>query len=103
VCSRIAVVLWNTRQIERIVTDLRASEMSIRNEDLVHIWPLQRRHITPNGVYFANRTMPAFILPDPVETAQLQRNCHGMSNSLGCRRCVGQTGDTVYICIWAQT
>jgi hypothetical protein len=28
---------------------------------------LQRRHITPNGVYFANRTMPAFVLPDPVE------------------------------------
>jgi hypothetical protein len=28
-------------------------------------WPLQHRHITPNGVYFANRTMPAFILPDP--------------------------------------
>ena len=35
--------------------------------DLVHVWPLQRRHITPHGVYFANRTMPAFILPDPVD------------------------------------
>jgi len=39
----------------------------IRDEDLVHVWPLQHRHITPNGVYFANRTMPAFVLPDPVE------------------------------------
>jgi putative transposase len=28
---------------------------------------LQRRHITPNGVYFANRTLPAFVLPEPVE------------------------------------
>lgn len=52
----------------RIVTDLRASAMSIRDEDLVHVWPLQRRHITPHGVYFVNRTMPAFILPDPAET-----------------------------------
>jgi len=62
-----AVVLWNTLRIERIVTELRAGGTTIRDEDLVHVWPLQRRHITPNGVYFANRTMPAFVLPDPVE------------------------------------
>ena len=62
-----AVVVWNTLQIERIVTELRASGTPIRDEDLVHVWPLQHRHITPNGVYFANRTMPAFVLPDPVE------------------------------------
>jgi Tn3 transposase DDE domain len=62
-----AVVLWNTLQIERIVTELRAGGTTIRDEDLVHVWPLQRRHITPNGVYFADRTMPAFVLPDPVE------------------------------------
>jgi len=62
-----AVVLWNTLQIERIVTELRASGTTIRDDDLVHVWPLQRRHITPNGIYFANRTMPAFVLPDPVE------------------------------------
>jgi hypothetical protein len=61
------VVLWNTLPIERIVTELRASGMAIRDEDLVHVWPLQRRHIMPSGVYFANRTMPAFVLPDPVE------------------------------------
>jgi len=63
-----AVVLWNTWQLERIVTDLRASGMLIRDEELIHVWPLQHRHITPQGVYFVNRTMPAFILPDPVET-----------------------------------
>jgi Tn3 transposase DDE domain len=62
-----AVVPWNTLQIERIVTELRADGTTIRDEDLVHVWPLQRRHITPNGVYFANHTMPAFELPDPVE------------------------------------
>jgi hypothetical protein len=42
--------------------------MLVHDEALLHVWPLQRRHITPNGVYFVNRTMPAFILPDPVET-----------------------------------
>jgi hypothetical protein len=62
-----AVVLWNTLQIQRIVTALRIGGTTIRDEDLVHVWPLQRRHITPNGVYFANRTMPAFVLPEPVE------------------------------------
>jgi hypothetical protein len=41
-----AVVLWNTLQIERIVTELPAGATTIRDEDLVHVWPLQRRHIT---------------------------------------------------------
>ncbi|MFL5335734.1 MAG: Tn3 family transposase [Geminicoccaceae bacterium] len=62
-----AVVLWNTLQMERIVTELRAGGMVVANEDLAHVWPLQRRHIVPSGVYFVNRTMPAFVLPDPVE------------------------------------
>jgi hypothetical protein len=44
-----------------------ASLVPRRDEDLIHVWPLQRRHITPNGVYFGNCTMPAFVLPDPVE------------------------------------
>jgi len=43
--------LRDAHQIERIVTELRASGTTIRDEDLVHVWPLQRRHITPNGVY----------------------------------------------------
>jgi hypothetical protein len=52
-----AVVLWNTLQIERIVTDLRGSGMPIHDKELIHVWPL----ITPNGVYFVNRTMPGAI------------------------------------------
>jgi hypothetical protein len=55
-----------TPQIERII-ELRADGTTIRDEDLIHVWTLQRRHITPNGVYFANRTRPAFVLPEPVE------------------------------------
>jgi hypothetical protein len=35
-----AVVLWNTLQIERIVTELRAGGTTIRYEDLVHVWSL---------------------------------------------------------------
>jgi hypothetical protein len=30
-------------------------------------WLQPARHITPNGVYFANRTMPAFVVPEAVE------------------------------------
>jgi len=36
--------------------------------DLAHVWPLQRRHGVPSGVSFVNRTMPAFTLPEPVES-----------------------------------
>lgn len=60
-------MLWNTLQIECIIAELRADGTAIRKEDLAHVWPLQRRHIAANGVYFANRTVPAFVLPDPVE------------------------------------
>jgi TnpA family transposase len=63
-----AVVLWNTVQMEGIVTDLRAAGMTIADADLAHVWPLQRRHVVPSGVYFVNRTMPAFTLPEPVES-----------------------------------
>lgn len=62
-----AVVLWNALQMDRIVAALRADGMRVANEDLAHVWPLQRRHVVPSGVYFVNRTMPAFVLPDPVE------------------------------------
>jgi hypothetical protein len=41
--------------------------MAIANEDLAHVWPLQRRHVVPSGVYFVNRTMPAFVLPEPAD------------------------------------
>ena len=61
------MVLWNTLQMERIVSELRTSGMAIADADIAHVWPLQRRHIVPNGVYFVNRTMPVFVLPDPVE------------------------------------
>jgi hypothetical protein len=30
--------------VNRIVTEQRAGGTTIRDEDLVHVWPLQRRH-----------------------------------------------------------
>ena len=47
---------------------LRAGGLAIADADLAHVWPLQRRHVVPSGVYFVNRTMPAFTLPEPVES-----------------------------------
>jgi hypothetical protein len=51
----------------RIVSELRTGGMTIADQDLAHVWSLQRRHIVPSGVYFVNRTMSAFDLPEPVE------------------------------------
>ena len=62
-----AVVLWNTLRMERVVHELRAGSMAVAEQHLSHVWPLQRRHIVPNGVYFVNSTMPSFTLPEPVE------------------------------------
>ena len=62
-----AVVLWNTLHMARIVSELRIAGMTIADQDLAHVWPLQRRHIVPSGVYFVNRAMPVFVLPEPVE------------------------------------
>jgi hypothetical protein len=45
-----------------------AGGLAIADADLAHVWPLQRRHVVPSGVYFVNRTMPAFTLPEPVES-----------------------------------
>jgi hypothetical protein len=53
--------------MERVVHELRADNIAVADEHLSHVWPLQRRHIVPNGVYFVNRTMPTFVLPEPVE------------------------------------
>ena len=47
-----AAVLWNTAQIERVVTKLRAGGAEIDPADLAHVWPLQHARIIPNGTYF---------------------------------------------------
>ena len=47
-----AVLVWNTVQIERIVTQLRTAGNIVLDEDIARVSPLFRRHITPNGSYF---------------------------------------------------
>jgi hypothetical protein len=47
-----AVVAWNTIQIGRIVSDLRAEGQQIEDETLSHVTPLLRKHINPFGRYY---------------------------------------------------
>jgi hypothetical protein len=55
-------------EIERIVTELaRRRHGDPRPRPRACLAATVARHITPNGVYFANRTMPAFVVPEPVK------------------------------------
>ena len=49
-----AAVLWNTVQMARIIQQLRDAGSEIADDDLAHVWPLQRTRIIPNGTYFLN-------------------------------------------------
>jgi hypothetical protein len=49
-----ATVLWNTMQMARIAKPLREADNELADEDLAHVWPLQRTRIIPNGTYFLN-------------------------------------------------
>lgn len=47
-----AVVAWNTIQIGKIVSDLRAEGQQLDDETLSHVTPLLRKHINPFGRYY---------------------------------------------------
>ncbi len=47
-----AVVAWNTIQIGRMVSDLRAQWQQIEDETSGHVTPLLRKHINPFGRYY---------------------------------------------------
>jgi TnpA family transposase len=49
-----AAVLWNTVQMAGIAQQLRDAGNEIADEELAHVWPLQRTRIIPNGTYFLN-------------------------------------------------
>lgn len=49
-----AAVLWNTVQMARITQQLRDAGNEVTDDDLAHVWPLQRTRIIPNGTYFLN-------------------------------------------------
>jgi hypothetical protein len=46
-----AVLVWNTLELDRIVTGLRGQGHEVRDEDLARISPLMHRHVIPNGTY----------------------------------------------------
>ncbi|MDD2709430.1 MAG: Tn3 family transposase [Verrucomicrobiae bacterium] len=50
-----AVLIWNTVQFEKIVTQLRSQGHTVQNEDLAHVTPLLFGHIIPHGAYFTNQ------------------------------------------------
>ena len=58
---RNAVVAWNTVQIRRIVSELRAEGQQIEAETLSHVTPLLRKHIIPFGRHYfdSNRMQQA--------------------------------------------
>jgi TnpA family transposase len=54
-----AVLVWNTMAIMKIVTQLRAAEETVVDEDLTRISPLMYQHVIPNGTYHFARSKPA--------------------------------------------
>ena len=50
-----AVLVWNTVHMSRIIEQLRAGGMTIRDEEVALISPLAYAHVIPNGTYFFDR------------------------------------------------
>ena len=61
-----AVLVWNTRHIERIVYQLRATGHEVLDEDIARVSPLLHAHITPNGSYFPSPRRQAVASPELV-------------------------------------
>ena len=47
-----AVLVWNTVHMSRIIEQLRATGVSITDEEVALISPLAYAHVIPNGTYF---------------------------------------------------
>jgi hypothetical protein len=50
-----AVLVWNTVPMSRIIRQLRATGVTITDEEVAFISPLAYAHIMPNGTYFFDR------------------------------------------------
>ena len=61
-----AVLVWNTRHIDRIVYQLRAAGHEVLDEDIARVSPLLHAHITPNGSYFQSPRRQAVVSPELV-------------------------------------
>lgn len=47
-----AVLVWNTVHMSRIIRQLRATGLTITDEEVAFISPLAYAHVIPNGTYF---------------------------------------------------
>jgi hypothetical protein len=47
-----AVLVWNTVHMSRIIKQLRATGVTITDEEVALISPLAYAHVIPNGTYF---------------------------------------------------
>src|SRR5919197_3869592 len=47
-----AVLVWNTVHRSRIIRQLRATGVTITDEEVAFISPLAYAHVIPNGTYF---------------------------------------------------
>jgi hypothetical protein len=51
-----AVLVWNTVHMSRIIEQLRATGVTITDEEVALISPLAYAHVIPNGTYFFDRS-----------------------------------------------
>lgn len=58
-----AVLIWNTVHMRRIMEQLRATGVTVTDEDVALISPLAYAHVIPNGTYFFDRVREADTLP----------------------------------------
>jgi hypothetical protein len=57
-----AVLVWNTVHMSRIIEQLRATGVTVTDEDVALISPLAYAHVIPNGTYFFDRVREADTL-----------------------------------------
>jgi Tn3 transposase DDE domain len=50
-----AVLVWNTVPMSRIIRQLRATGVTITDEEVAFISPLAYAHVIPNGTSFLDR------------------------------------------------
>jgi hypothetical protein len=51
-----AVLVWNTVHMSRIIEQLRATGVTITDEEVALSSPLAYAHVIPNGTYFFDRS-----------------------------------------------
>ena len=79
-----AIILWNTRSIERALVQLEQMGLDVRPEDVERIWPLGFQHVTLLGRY-------SFDLPEQLTRGGL-RSLRDRSEAVDQENLVARTG-----------